>query len=235
MLFLKILVAILLGINLFLCIPLSVSAQYDESFEVKIKYLFFSIPLNVSAKEKRKKKKRKRKKGSDDSKKTVKTQKKKPDKAKKSNIFLDFYNNNGFFETVKLIKDTSGVVKKYLNSLFVRHLVVKELFLEMTVTGDDSADTAEKFGKISAAVYPSLGFLHSKLKIRNRNVKITPDFLGEKNKARFKVIISIKPFWLVYSSLHFALRLLVRFIKVMTSNANARRTKQKFVEKSAEK
>lgn len=229
MLFLKILVAIILGINLVLLIPLCVSVQYDEKIDVKIKYLFFNVPFPVN------KRKKKTKQIKNEKKETEKSENKPSEKRKKNNIFLDFYNNNGFYETVKLINDTAGVIRKYVNSLFVRHLVVKELFLELTVCGDDSADTAEKFGKISAVVCPSLGFLHSKLKIRNRNVQIIPDFIGDESKARFKVRISIKPFWLLYSSLYFGLRLLIRFIKVTTSNANAKRNKQKFIEKSEEK
>lgn len=229
MLFLKILVAIILGINLILCIPLCISVQYDEKIDFKIKYIFFNVKLPVN------KKKNKSKKIKDEKKETDNSENKPSVNKKKSNIFLDFYNNNGFCETVKLINDTAVVVRKYVNSLFVRHLVVKELFLELTVCGDDSADTAEKFGKISAVVCPSLGFLHSKLKIRNRNVQIIPDFLGDESKARFKVRINIKPFWLLYSSLYFGLRLLIRFIKVTTSNANAKRNKQKFIEKSEEK
>ncbi|MBQ7653941.1 MAG: DUF2953 domain-containing protein [Clostridia bacterium] len=135
---------------------------------------------------------------------------------------------------MKLIKDIADIVKKYLGSLFIKHLVVSELFLEMIVAGDDSADTGEKFGKISAAVYPSLAFLFSKLKIRKRNIVLRPDFLAEKSAAKFRVKIRFKPFWLLNSTIYAALKLLVQFINISAVNSKARSTKQKFVKKSTE-
>ena len=45
MIVLKILGAIILGIILVLCIPVSVCAQFDKTFEVKIKYLFLTFTV----------------------------------------------------------------------------------------------------------------------------------------------------------------------------------------------
>lgn len=232
MLFLKIFGAIVLGIILILCIPVSVCAKYDETFEVKIKYLFLNIPVVPGKEKKKKHKKTKKVEHKEDGKTEKKTT---PHKTKKDNILIEFYHNSGFSQTVKLIRDVANIVGKYLNSLFVRHLVVSELFLELVVAGDDSADTAEKFGKISAAVFPSLGFLSSKLKIRNRNVTVRPDFLGEKSTAKFHVELRFKPFWLLNSTIYAGIKLLLQFIKVASVNSNAKKTKQKYVKKSTEK
>ena len=45
-----------LGIILVLCIPVSVCAQFDKTFEVKIKYLFLTFTV-IPGKEKKKKEK----------------------------------------------------------------------------------------------------------------------------------------------------------------------------------
>lgn len=231
MLFLKILCAVIIGVILVLCIPVTVLAQYDEKFEVKIKYLFLSLRV-FPAGEKKKKPKKKKKKQKPSGKPTA--EKSPAPKKKKTNPLLEFYNNSGFSGTLKLIRDVAGIVKKYLGSLFVRHLVVGELFLELDVAGKDSADVAEKFGKISAGVCPSLAFLQAHLKIKSRDITIRPDFLGEKSVAKFRVKLRFKPFWLLNSTIYAAVKLLVQFIKVAVVNSNAKKVKKKYIRKSTE-
>ena len=147
-------------------------------------------------------------------------------------MFVSFYNNSGFHETVRLIADVAKVVKEYMNSLLIKHIVVKEMKLNLTVCGDDSADTAIKSGKISSAVYPSLGFLMSHLKVKKHDIKIIPDFINDESKASFYVCINIKPFWVINSSLYFALRMLKRLFKMIRVNSNASYIKNKYVKKS---
>lgn len=227
--FLIILGAVLLGIMLFLCIPVSVCAQYDETFEVKAKFLFFDFSVIPSKEKKKKPEKTKKNTKKDDENKVEKST---TAKKNKNNVFLEFYYNSGFAQTVKLINEVANIIKKYLNSLFVRHLVVSEIYLDMIVAGEDSADTAEKFGKISAALYPSLAFLHSKLKIKNRDINVRPDFLAQNSAAKFRVKFRIKPFWLLNCSIYAGLKLLWKFIKVLCVNNNAKKVKQKYVKKS---
>ena len=217
-----------------MCIPVSVCAHYNEEFELKIKYLFLSFQL-IPSKNKKNKKQKVKKNKSVEKAKDENSSKKGSNKKKKSNILTEFYYNNGFFETVDLIKDAAGVLKDYLHSLLIRHLVIKHFYLQLIVAGDDCAETAEKFGKLSAAVYPSLAFLDNHLKIKDRIIVIKPDFIDEENSARFSLKLSVKPFWIINSSLYFALRLLKRFIKVTVSNTNAKRNTQKFIAKSQAK
>ena len=114
----------------------------------------------------------------------------------------------------------------------IKHLVVKKFYLNLLVAGDDSAQTAEKFGKVCAAVCPSIAFLESNLRISDRKINIRPDFINEENEAKFVVQINIKPFWVVNSSIYFALRLLKRFFKIAKINNQSNSIKKKFVKKS---
>lgn len=231
MLALKIIAIIIVAIMLILCIPVSVYAKYDEISEFKIKYLFFKMDIfPLSEKPKKEKKKKEEKKPDKD--KDKKKSEKKTEKTQKDNFLVSFYNNAGFDETLKLIKDVAGVLKDYLGCLFVKHIVVKKFYLNLLVAGDDSAQTAEKFGKVCAAVCPSIAFLESNLKIKDRKINIRPDFINEENEAKFVVKINIKPFWVVNSSIYFALRLLKRFVKIAKINNQSNSIKKKFVKKS---
>ena len=226
-----IILATILSLTLVSFIPITIKASYDENFSVSLNYLFFKKTLIPTAEKKNKAKKSK--KTTDENSKNKKTKKtKKTEKIKKDNMFVSFYNNSGFHETVRLIADVTKVVKEYMNSLLIKHIVVKEMKLNLTVCGDDSADTAIKSGKISSAVYPSLGFLMSHLKVKKHDIKIIPDFINDESKASFYVCINIKPFWVINSSLYFALRMLKRLFKMIRVNSNASNIKNKYVKKS---
>lgn len=223
-----IILATILSLTLVSFIPITIKASYDENFSVSLNYLFFKKTLIPTAEKKNKAKKSK--KTTDENSKNKKT--KKTEKIKKDNMFVSFYNNSGFHETVRLIADVAKVVKEYMNSLLIKHIVVKEMKLNLTVCGDDSADTAIKSGKISSAVYPSLGFLMSHLKVKKHDIKIIPDFINDESKASFYVCINIKPFWAISSSLYFALRMLKRLFKMIKVNSSASNIKNKYVKKS---
>ena len=226
-----IILATILSLTLVSFIPITIKASYDENFSVSLNYLFFKKTLIPTAEKKNKAKKSK--KTTDENSKNKKTKKtKKTEKIKKDNMFVSFYNNSGFHETVRLIADVTKVVKEYMNSLLIKHIVVKEMKLNLTVCGDDSADTAIKSGKISSAVYPSLGFLMSHLKVKKHDIKIIPDFINDESKASFYVCINIKPFWVINSSLYFALRMLKRLFKMIRVNSSASNIKNKYVKKS---
>ena len=222
-----IILAIIFSLSLISFIPITVKASYDEEFNVSLSYTFFNKSLIPSVKKKQKKKNKKDKKTTDKN-----TKKEKSKKTKKDNMFVSFYNNSGFLETVKLISDVAKVVREYAHSLLIKRLVVKELKLNLTVCGDDSADTAVKFGEISSAVYPSLGFLISHIRVKKHNINIKPDFINNESKASFYVCIKIKPFWAISSSLYFALRMLKRLFKMIKVNSSASNIKNKYVKKS---
>lgn len=209
-------------------IPFTFKVSYDVQFQMKVKYLFFEYDL-LNKKSDKKKKKKKHKKSLVNAPSSKKTEK---SKTKKDNMFVNFYYNNGFIETVRLILDTAKVVKEYLNSLLVKHLVVKKFYLYLNIAGSDSADTAEKYGKISSVVYPALGFLFSKLKVKKSKVRLNSDFLGDKSEAKFVCYVSFKPFWVINSSIFAAVRILIRLLKVVTSNNENKKIKNKYINKS---
>ncbi len=83
----------------------------------------------------------------------------------------------------------------------LRAITVDKLALHLTVAGKDAADTAQTTGKICAVLYPGLSVLQYALRIRNREVTVTPDFLAEKGTARADATAHVVPYRLVWAAL----------------------------------
>ena len=59
---------------------------------------------------------------------------------------------------------------------FFSHILVKKLSLSISVVGDDAADTAIKYGKYCAVVYPAVGTIVRVVKCKGYGVDINPNF-----------------------------------------------------------
>lgn len=77
----------------------------------------------------------------------------------------------------------TGTVRKVL-----RIVTLDKLIIKLTVASEDAAHTAQDTGKICAVLYPSITALQSVLKIKSREVTVTPDFLAEKGKAEVRLV-----------------------------------------------
>ena len=76
---------------------------------------------------------------------------------------------------MNLIKKVSELAVSALQDFF-RHILVKKLSLSISVAGDDAADTAIKYGKYCAVVYPAVGTILRVVKCKGYGVDINPNF-----------------------------------------------------------
>ena len=85
---------------------------------------------------------------------------------KKENIFVQFYKNQGFDGVIELINNTAYSLGKMFSS-FKKHIVIRELYLFMTVTGGcDAAETAMKYGETCQKVFPAMSFICTNLPVK---------------------------------------------------------------------
>ena len=76
---------------------------------------------------------------------------------------------------MNLIKKLQSL--QYLHCrIFFSHILVKKLSLSISVAGDDAADTAIKYGKYCAVVYPAVGTIVRVVKCKGYGVDINPNF-----------------------------------------------------------
>ncbi len=227
--FLYALLGIILFIIVLFLIPVRVTAHYEGTFEMYVQYLFLKIRLFPKEEKEKKSKKKKEQKEKDDK----KDQNKKP-KEKGDNIFLSFYNNQGFEGVLQLIADALNAVGGMFGGIF-RHFVFRELYLEMKVSGSDAAETAIKYGKISSAVFPAMGYLCSKARVKKYNIDISPDFLAVKDEAMFHLKFGLSPIFATNSVIAAGFKLFKNVLLKLIKSQNADNKDKKSFEKQVKK
>ena len=164
MLWLYILLGIVLFIALVMFIPITLRASYKEEFWCAVYIGFVKLQL-VPAKPKKEKKKKKAKKQ------TQKTEQPKKATEKKPSLIKQY----GIEWLLNLIKKVAELAVSALQDFFSQ-ILVKKFSLSISVAGDDAADTAIKYGKYCAVVYPAVGTIVRVVKCKDYGVDINPNF-----------------------------------------------------------
>lgn len=214
MTFLYILLCVVLFFVLILSVRITINAEYFDEFKLSISWLFLKIQI-LPSKNKDKPKKAKKPKKEKSKKEPASEPESDPDeqpKEKKENIFVTFYNNQGFDGVIQLINNAVSSLGKMFSS-FKKHIVIRELYLFMTVTGGcDAAETAIQYGQICQKVFPAMSFICSNLPVKKYDVQIEPDFLGLKNSAQFALSIHIRPIFFINAVIVLVFRLLFKVV-----------------------
>ena len=216
MIALYIILAVIALIVILFSIKVSVTAVYDETFTLDVKWL--SIKFRIYPEDEEKKAKKEAKKAEkEQKKKNSKKEKHKKEKTEesaspKSNIFKDFYNNQGFAATVNLIRTAAAQLGGFLKGVY-RAFVIENLTVLLKVSaGDDAAQTAVKYGKVCSAVYPAMGFICSNMKVKQYDVNVVPDFISAENTATFKLSLSVRPIKLTNAVIVLAFKLIFKVL-----------------------
>ena len=219
MIALYIILAVIALIVILFSIKVSVTAEYADSFSLDVQWLF--IKLHIFPQTEEQKAKREAKKAKKEEKKKKKPAKEKPEEEKKEenkpsepkkNIFKEFYENQGFGATVELIQTAAAQLGGFMGSIY-RAFVIENLKLLLKVSsGDDAAQNAIKYGKVCSAVYPSMGFICSNMKVKKYEVNVVPDFISQENKAQFALSLSVRPIKLTNAAVVLAFRLLFKVL-----------------------
>lgn len=225
MTFLYILLGIILFFVVILSIRITIDAEYFDEFKLNIKWLFINIPV-LPAKKKDKPQKEKKPKKEKPQKEQAPDPEPNPDEPteKKENIFVTFYNNQGFDGVIQLVNNLASSLGKMFSS-FKKHIVFRELYLFMTVTGGcDAAETAMEYGRTCQKIFPAMGYICSNFPVKKYDVEIEPDFLGTKNSAQFAISVHIRPIFFINSVIVLAIRLVfkvvLKFLKGIKNNSN---------------
>ncbi len=181
-------VLILLIVLLF-SIRIHLVIDYDRDLFVRASYLFLGYTLYPKEKGKPKKAKKEEPKKEKEKKKEDKPKEKKP---KKESILTRFYRNKGVSGIIELLQGALHGVNGLLGRLW-RQIVIHELFVDLVISGSDAADCALKYGKVCAAVYPTLGELCTHMRVRRYDATVVPDFLANRDSAKFYCELSVKP------------------------------------------
>lgn len=170
---LLIILAIILILILLLSFKLKIEFIYrNKEAQFYIKYLFFRFPLSSEKAEKEKD--------------AEKNQGQKGKRQKKD-----------FFESVSnmltLVSGAGRIVKTALS------LHTAKIFLKAKICSEDAASTAVEVGKTSAFVHSALGVLANFVKIKKRDIVITPDYTGEESDYNLYALVYSRPINLIFN------------------------------------
>ena len=217
MTFLYILLGIILFFVVILSIRITIDAEYFDEFKLNIKWLFINIPV-LPAKKKDKPQKEEKPKKEKPKKEPAPEPEPNPDEQgeKKENIFVTFYNNQGFDGVIQLVNNAVSSLGKMFSS-FKKHIVFRELYLFMTVTGGcDAAETAMEYGRTCQKVFPAMGYIVSNFPVKKYDVTI--------NSAQFAFSVHIRPIFFINAVIVLAVRLVfkvvLKFLKGIKNKSN---------------
>ncbi len=205
---------IILGIIAFFVllfsIRITINGEFFDEFKLNISWLFLKIQVLPAKKKDKPKKEKKPKPQKEKTEETADTEETPAEK--EDNIFVRFYHNQGFDGVIQLINNAAASVGKMFSS-FKRHIIIRELYLWMTVTGGcDAAETALEYGRTCQKIFPALSFICSNMKVKKYDVEVEPDFLGVKNTAQFAFSISLRPIFFTNAIVVLVFRLLVKVV-----------------------
>ncbi len=239
---LYILIAILGVIGLvvaLLSVRFAVTVHYEGDIALSVKWLFLKFDILPKKEKKPKKKKKKKNKKDKKPKKEKDEGEKKPEKEiikepkeHDGNMFLNFYKYRGVDGVLQLLKDTVKAIGGLFGRIF-RAFRIEELYIAMAVGGGDSAEIAEKYGKICAAAFPAMGLIVNKLNIKKYSIDISPDFIYGNNEAKLHTKISLRPIKLIAAFVVLVIELLYKVVFELLMDSQP--PKEEKVEKQVKK
>lgn len=169
MIALYIILGIVLLITLLCFVKLEFFATYSSVLTLRLRVLFFTFTL-VPVKKKKKAKAGKKP--------EKKKQDKKDKKEKKPSYLKKLSDKKGISGLVSIFLELSKLVGTTLKGL-AEHTVVRKLDIDITIVGEDAADTALKYGKLCGLIYSAVAVVCGVTKCESYTLNVTPDFDDE--------------------------------------------------------
>lgn len=163
-------------ILILLFLPITVDLVYDNSFLVKIKYfgiILFNYPKAKTIKQNKK----------------TKEKTKVNSKPKKDNFLKTVYDQKGLLGSVEYFSNILEIILKKLWWI-IKRFKFRRFKFDLIIATSDAANTAIKYGKICAAVYPVFSLLQSLVDFKPKTINISTDF--DKSQSEFKISLLVK-------------------------------------------
>lgn len=195
---------VIAGILVFFALILSIRAhihvEYEEEVLAYAKWAFFKIPLLPRPEKPPKEKKKKE----TPKKEEPKEEKPKEEKPKGPNPLAVLYENEKISGILEIFNRLLAVIYKFGGRL-IHSFVIDEMFLDITVSRGDAAETAVAYGKTCRKVFPVTGAIVANCDVRKYCINIDPDYLANGfGDVAFSMELSLNPRKLINAVLAFA-------------------------------
>jgi len=225
---LLIILGVITGLGLVLSIPVVFDVEYVDTLWLRMRWLFLKKQLIPATKEDEE--------GSllqtlldkffggDKNKEEAPQEQAQEDKP--PNAFTRFYANEGLAGLIELLRRTVAALKKFRHGLWLG-FCIREFHLAVHLSSGDPQELAVRYGKVSAAIFPPLGWLTAKLRSKKGRVRahITPDFTGKtEREIACTATVSIIPSVLLGATVMLAVRVLFKVVLRFLRGANKKTT-----------
>lgn len=196
---------IVLSILALLCfllfMPVGINLRYDGDFNIRATYLFFRYKLKLD-KEKKK---------------TVikKSKSKEPleeEVEEKLSFFSELRKEKGVSGLIRFLKEFLLLLKGAAGKL-TDHLIINKLYVRVSVSAENAADTAMHYGYACAGVYPLITAIQALVKeTKKTHVEIAPDFSKTKTEIFAEGRATVKLYFLLGIVLRYGYKTLILFM-----------------------
>lgn len=195
---LYVVLAVLGALLLILLLPVFAHIHYEGELQVRLRVL--GIPFTLyprPQKEAEKKKPRRALRRS-----ARKKQGKKAGKKEKEGLpsVAAMLKEDGVGGTVHYLSEMAALVKTAAVRV-LRAITVRSLMLRLTIGGEDAAQTAIRHGAVCGAVFPALAVLEGAMRVRRREVQVTPDFVYGESRVLLDMRLSAMPLRLLAAAI----------------------------------
>ena len=240
MIVLKIIGWVLLGllalILLALCVKVHMQIEYSsENTSAVLKWLFLKFKLYP-------KEKKKPKEESSESEEEKEEEKKEEKPKEKSSLLKTLYDAEGIDGLIAILQKVLSYTRTFFGNL-IHGFVIDELYLDVRCTRSDAAATAIFYGEVCAVLFPLLGALAAKCRLKKYDVNVYPDFIARFSDVTMYTSFHFTPMYLIGITLAYVFKLLFGVILKMLgkisgskrSNKSSRNDNTNTKEKSEEK
>lgn len=230
---LYIILGIIAVIILLLICPVRLKIIYDDGLKLKVGYLFLNFDIlsgknKTGDKETIGKSVKDKADGNETVDKSEKDKKKLSDKTdkkedkpikndnkheQKKNPILEYKDKHGLGGILGIIKSLLDIFIDIPKKL-AKHLVIKIMDIKLLVVGEDSADTAVKYGYVCSVIYPVISILENNLKIKKHKEEIVAGFLAEESVAEITLCAYIRPWFLIGTGISAFVKLVSAIAKI---------------------
>ncbi len=129
----------------------------------------------------------------------------------KNNLLKTLYNAHGVDGLLLIVRRIFSYLGTFTGNA-MRSLVIEELYIDVRCHRNDAASTAIYYGEVCSALFPMLGALVTRYKVRKYDINVYPDYLARTSSASFAVSMHVYPIYLSCISISFVIKMLFKVI-----------------------
>lgn len=134
-----------------------------------------------------------------------------PQNKKKNSFMRTLYDAHGIDGLMLIVNRAFSHIGTFVGD-FMHSFVIDELYIDVMCTKNDAASTAIYYGEVCTGLFPMLGALVTKYKVRKYDINVYPDFLAKTSSASFAVSMHLYPIYSIGITFVLVFRLLFKVI-----------------------